>query len=116
RFLSSLQESRFELIRHGQINCTGQPRGGAWATPPRETTPGLSSIPRGSITARRLAPPIMPAPSSRRRLCLARVRVVSPTAPSLDLLIRAFLPSDKRLFPFLAIRAFGACGPTFLVI
>ena len=26
------------------------------------------------------------------------------------------LPSDKRLFPFLAIRAFGACGTTFLAI
>jgi hypothetical protein len=44
----------------------------------RRMPPGLSSIPRGQW--RRLAPPIMPAPSSRRRLCLTRVRVVSPTA------------------------------------
>ena len=43
-----------------------------------ETTPACPAYPRGQW--RRLAPPIMPAPSSRRRLCLTRVRVVSPTA------------------------------------
>ena len=34
----------------------------------------------------------------------------------LSIYSRFGLPSDKRLFPFLAIRAFGACGTTFLVI
>src|SRR5262245_7806477 len=42
---------------------------------------------------RGLAPPIMPAPSSRRRLCLTRVRVVSPTAAGWNFVIRSLRPT-----------------------